>query len=320
MFEEETRGAVGGRLYPWQRGPLAESGRGGGMPMTGTPSLAENSDRALAAFSQRRVLAPYRGFHHRLQPAGMPRLLHLGTFGSPSPEHSLLLGQFRPLGCCRSPLQSSATFAIPFCARPDSGEDDISRSSVPPSLHGARSLARHVAFARVAPAAECATRPRISSIASFRPFPCASGCSRFRSTSAPAPRTTRSSSPRSSVRSPAQKFSRCDPSKWAKPLFVTLPPLVSLEATVASTKDVGAPVDRYRSPLACQLVNGSARLAGGAPSVTTRLPCEGGCRMSRCLAQETLEFIWASLERDVFLAREVRSPVEIIDRVPRSII
>ena len=32
MFKEETLGAVGGRLYPWQHGPRAKSGRGGGVP------------------------------------------------------------------------------------------------------------------------------------------------------------------------------------------------------------------------------------------------------------------------------------------------
>ena len=67
MFTGETRGAVGGRLHPWQHGPRAESGYGGGVPISGTPSHAENSDQALAAYSQLRVLAPYRGFHHRLQ-------------------------------------------------------------------------------------------------------------------------------------------------------------------------------------------------------------------------------------------------------------
>ena len=34
-------------------------------------------------------------------------------------------GQFRPLGCCRPPEQSPATFAVPFCTRPDPGEDDF---------------------------------------------------------------------------------------------------------------------------------------------------------------------------------------------------
>lgn len=32
---------------------------------------------------------------------------------------------FRPLGCCRPPLQSAATFAVPFCTPPDPGEDDV---------------------------------------------------------------------------------------------------------------------------------------------------------------------------------------------------
>jgi hypothetical protein len=36
MFKGKTLSAVGGRLYPWQHGPYAESGYGGSVPMTGT--------------------------------------------------------------------------------------------------------------------------------------------------------------------------------------------------------------------------------------------------------------------------------------------
>ena len=34
-------------------------------------------------------------------------------------------------------VPDSVTFTVPFCTRPDPGEDDISRSSVSPSPHGA---------------------------------------------------------------------------------------------------------------------------------------------------------------------------------------
>jgi hypothetical protein len=67
MFTGETRGAVGGRLYPWQRRPHAKSGRGGGVPMPGTPSRAEIATERRLHARRRRVFAPYRGFHHRLQ-------------------------------------------------------------------------------------------------------------------------------------------------------------------------------------------------------------------------------------------------------------
>jgi hypothetical protein len=75
VFEEETLGAVGGRLYPWQRGPRAKSGRGGGEPMTGTPSHAEIATRLwLHSRAVRELLTPYRGLQHRLQPAGITPL------------------------------------------------------------------------------------------------------------------------------------------------------------------------------------------------------------------------------------------------------
>ncbi len=73
MFKGWTLGAVGGRLYPWQHGPRAQSGRGGGVPISGTPSHAETATgRWLHARRRRRVLAPYRGLKHRLQPRVSP--------------------------------------------------------------------------------------------------------------------------------------------------------------------------------------------------------------------------------------------------------
>ena len=54
-----------------------------------------------------------------------PLPLHHGYFGSPSRTVSRRHGQFRLLGFCRPPAQSPATFAAPFCTRPDPGEDDV---------------------------------------------------------------------------------------------------------------------------------------------------------------------------------------------------
>ena len=41
MFQRQTRDALGGRLYPWQRGSLVHSGEDGDVPMSGTPSATE---------------------------------------------------------------------------------------------------------------------------------------------------------------------------------------------------------------------------------------------------------------------------------------
>lgn len=151
MFTGETRGAVGGRLYPWQRGPHAESGRGGGVPISGTPSHTETETGLWLHPSQLRVFAPYRGFHCRLQlRVAPPRFTLAPSVARLGAE--ALRGQFRPLGCCRPPVQSPAAFAVPFCTRPDPGEDDVFRSSVPPAPHGARSRAKADRSARHVPA------------------------------------------------------------------------------------------------------------------------------------------------------------------------
>src|SRR5262249_6899146 len=71
VFPGGTRGAVGGRLYPWQRGPPSHSGRGGSVPMPGTPSRREKATRLRLHTCEARVLAPYRGFHRRLQRCGL---------------------------------------------------------------------------------------------------------------------------------------------------------------------------------------------------------------------------------------------------------
>ncbi len=124
MFKGGTRGAVGGRLYPWQHGPHAESGRGGGVPMSGTPSHAEIATERWLHTRRTRVFAPYRGFHHRLQlRVAPPRFTvapSVARLGRDAPPRAV---QTARLLQAADPV--SATFAVPFCARPDPGEDDI---------------------------------------------------------------------------------------------------------------------------------------------------------------------------------------------------
>lgn len=67
MFKERTLGAVGGRLYPWQHGPHAKSGRGGGVSMADTPSHPKRGTERWLRSRETRALAPYRGLHRRLQ-------------------------------------------------------------------------------------------------------------------------------------------------------------------------------------------------------------------------------------------------------------
>ena len=83
MFEGRTRGAVGGRLYPWQHGPHADSGYGGGVPIPGTPSHADTATERWLHSRVPRVATPYRGFHHRLQPRVPPHRFTL----APSVAH-----------------------------------------------------------------------------------------------------------------------------------------------------------------------------------------------------------------------------------------
>src|SRR6185369_6546948 len=52
VFMRRTRGALGGRLYPWQHGPLADFGaRRAARPCGTYPARPLMSARALAAFS-----------------------------------------------------------------------------------------------------------------------------------------------------------------------------------------------------------------------------------------------------------------------------
>ena len=122
-------------LAALDRRPIRDSN--GDAPMTGAPSRRLRTDRALAACSStwtscvsiQRVPAPTSScadLH--------PRVIHHGTCGNSPRTPQRRRGQFRPLGFCRPPFQSSATFAAPFCIRSDPDEDDIFRSSVPPLL------------------------------------------------------------------------------------------------------------------------------------------------------------------------------------------
>jgi len=66
----QTLGALGGRLYPWQHGPLADFGaRWAARPCGTYPARPLISARALAAFSSRTSSRPYRGLQHRLHRA-----------------------------------------------------------------------------------------------------------------------------------------------------------------------------------------------------------------------------------------------------------
>lgn len=135
VFKGGTRGAVGGWLYPCQRGPPSSSGPEDSASIPGAPSSHVNTARLRLQARRRRGHCSFRGFHHQLHRGGhSPAVIHHGICGSPPRANPR--GHFRPLGCCRPFVQSRTTFAAPFCTRPDPGEDDVFRSSVPPSLHG----------------------------------------------------------------------------------------------------------------------------------------------------------------------------------------
>jgi hypothetical protein len=137
MFKEETLGAVGGRLYPWQRGPHAKSGHGGGVPIPVHPVLLSVATELWLHTSHLRVQAPYREIQTPSSTRGVfARWLHLGTFGNPPREPLLLCGQLRPLGYCRSPFQSRRRSRSPSAPGPTRARMTMLWSSVPPSLHG----------------------------------------------------------------------------------------------------------------------------------------------------------------------------------------
>ena len=126
VFTGGTLGSVGGRLYPWQRGLLADSGQGGSVAMSATPSEQIATHQALAAISSRRRGGdPYRELQHRLHRSRQsPGSVHHGTFGSP-PRTEASLRALKAARLLQAAVPISATFAAPFCIRPDPDEDDV---------------------------------------------------------------------------------------------------------------------------------------------------------------------------------------------------
>ena len=108
MFTALTRGAVGGRLCPWQRGPLPRSRLGGGVPMAGTPRCFQLATGLWLQTRTRRGILPYRGFQHRLRFAWttVHAVLTLAPLVTGLGRRSSLRRLFTPLGCCRPPFQS----------------------------------------------------------------------------------------------------------------------------------------------------------------------------------------------------------------------
>lgn len=101
MFREGSRGAVGGRMYPWLPWSPPESGGGGDVPMTGPPSRSYQTTK-LAQRAQPGGWGQhqYRGFELRLHvPGHLPRWLHHGTFGSP------------PQACALADISGRSAFA-----------------------------------------------------------------------------------------------------------------------------------------------------------------------------------------------------------------
>jgi hypothetical protein len=143
VFVGGTLGAVGGWLYPWQRGPPTQSGRGGGVPIAGTPSHAEIATGRWLHPSLARVFAPYRGFHRHLQlRVSPPRFTLAPSVARLGAE--ALRGQLRPFGCCRPPVQSRRRSRSPSAPGPTRARMTslLFRSSVPPALHGALSACK----------------------------------------------------------------------------------------------------------------------------------------------------------------------------------
>jgi hypothetical protein len=124
VFAGGTRGAVGGWLYPWQRGPPTQSGHGGGVPIAGTPSLAEIATGRWLHPSLARVFAPYRGFHRHLQLRVAPPRFTLAPVVARL-EAEAPLRAVQTVRLLQAAGALPATFTVPFCTRPDPGEDDI---------------------------------------------------------------------------------------------------------------------------------------------------------------------------------------------------
>jgi hypothetical protein len=118
MFRKGSRGAVGGQIYPWLYWTPPESGDGGIVPMTGTPSrLIKTTGLTQQTQPEGRGHTQYRGVELCLHVSRhMPRFLHHSTFGSPPRANPC--GQFRPFGFCRPPLQSRRRSRPPSTSGP----------------------------------------------------------------------------------------------------------------------------------------------------------------------------------------------------------
>jgi hypothetical protein len=125
MFKGETLGAVGGRLYPWQHGPHAKSGRGGGVPMSGTPSHADVATERWLRFSHCEFMLHTEDsitvFNSRVAPACFTLAPSVTRLGAEAP-----LRAFQTARLLQATGSVPVTFAVPFCTRPDPGEDDYS--------------------------------------------------------------------------------------------------------------------------------------------------------------------------------------------------
>ena len=123
MFKAETLDAVGGRLYPWQNGPRAKSGRGGGVPMAGTPSHALVATERCLRFSHGELRLHTEDsitvFNLRVDPACFTLAPSVTRLGAEAP-----LRTFQTARLLQATGSVPVTFAVPFCTRPDPGEDD----------------------------------------------------------------------------------------------------------------------------------------------------------------------------------------------------
>ncbi len=138
VFPGGTRGAVGGRLCPWQLGLHAKSGRGGSMPMAGTPSRLVLGDQALAAFtSQATSYTCLQRVQASTSPHGVHRrIVRHGTFGSPPLPEAVRTVQAARLLQVACPISGDVR-GPPSAPGPTRARMTMVRSSVPPELHGA---------------------------------------------------------------------------------------------------------------------------------------------------------------------------------------
>ena len=93
------------------------------MPISGTPSRCPQATERWLRLSRVRVFAPYRGFHHRLQLRVAPPCFTLASsvarLGAVAPSRAVQTARL-----LQAVGSAPTTFAVPFYARPDPGEDD----------------------------------------------------------------------------------------------------------------------------------------------------------------------------------------------------